>query len=200
VLAVIHLSKSGTNSPASSSSTPSAGSSATHAAAGSAARYTLTLPAKIGPYLENGTATSTFLPTTEAQDNPSVTALKASGAAHPTQTVFAVYDLGSVTIPGASDFKAISFIGYNGTFNPSAVIKYEQTKLVDWRIVPAGPHGGKMMCGYNRSTGSEASDCLWVTTSTFGQVQFIVGQTTVKYPGAQTYAMEVRAAVEKLVG
>ena len=60
-----------------------------------------------------------------------------------------MYDLGSVTSPASSNFKAITFVGYEGTFNPTAVIKYEQTQLKSSRLVNAGPHGGKMMCGYN---------------------------------------------------
>ena len=63
-------------------------------------------------------------------------------------------------------------------------------------MVNAGPHGGEMMCGYNRSTGSDASECVWVTTSTFGQVEFIEGSTPVKYPGASDIALTVRDAVE----
>ena len=107
-----------------------------------------------------------------------------------------MYDLGSVTTPGASDFKAATFVGYEGTFNPAAVIKYEQTQLVSTRMVNAGPHGGEMMCGYNRATGSDASECVWVTTSTFGQVEFIEGSTPVKYQGASNIALTVRNAVE----
>jgi hypothetical protein len=203
VLAVIHLSKSGTNSPASSSSTPSAGSSATHAAAGSGAGYVLTSVAEVGPpgrYPLNAAATRSYLQFAEGTAATQLAGFKASGAGHSTQTVFAVYDLGPVTSTGSSDFKGMSLLGYNGTFNPNAVIKYERTKLVSWRMVPAGPHGGLMMCGYNLSTGSDASDCLWVTNHTFGQVQFIVGGTTVKYPGAQTLALEVRDFVEKRAG
>jgi len=108
----------------------------------------------------------------------------------------AMYDLGSVTTPTSSDFKAIAFIGYDGTFNPNAVIRYEKTQLLSWRMVNAGPHGGQMMCGYNTSNGPAASECVWVTTSTFGQVEFRVGQDMVRYPGAAALALEVRDAVE----
>ena len=48
-----------------------------------------------------------------------------------------------------------------------------------------------MMCGYDRSTGSDASECLWVTTSTFGQVEFIEGETPVKYLGASEIAQTI---------
>ena len=77
-----------------------------------------------------------------------------------------------------------------------AVIKYMKTQLISTRTVNPGQHGGKMMCGYNTSTGAKASECLWVTPSTFGMVEFIYGQAEVKYPGASKIALEVRNAVE----
>ncbi len=107
-----------------------------------------------------------------------------------------MYDLSSVTNPSASDFKAIDFVGYDGTFNPAAVIKYEKTQLISTRMVNAGPHGGQMMCGYSRSNGSDASSCFWVTKSTFGQVDFVEGETPVKYQGASNIALTIRQAVE----
>jgi hypothetical protein len=53
-----------------------------------------------------------------------------------------------------------------------------------------------MMCCYSTLSGNDASECVWVTPTTFGQVQFIVGQAEVKYPGAATVARDVRNAVE----
>ena len=53
-----------------------------------------------------------------------------------------------------------------------------------------------MMCGYNRSTGSDASECVWVTNSTFGQVEFIEGTAPVRYLGASSVALTIRDAVE----
>jgi hypothetical protein len=107
-----------------------------------------------------------------------------------------MYNLGSVTTPGSSGFKAAAFVGYDGTFNPAKVIAYEKTQLVSTRMVNAGQHGGAMMCGYNRSTGSDVSECLWVTNSTFGQVEFIEGSRPVKYQGASSIALIIRDAVE----
>ena len=63
-------------------------------------------------------------------------------------------------------------------------------------MVKAGPHGGQMVCGYNASNGSDASECVWVTKTTFGQVEFLQGQVPVKYPGASKLALAVRNAVE----
>ena len=56
--------------------------------------------------------------------------------------------------------------------------------------------------GYERKVrlvaqlGSDASECVWVTKTTFGQVEFLQGQVPVKYPGAAKLALKVRAAVE----
>jgi hypothetical protein len=192
VFLVIHLTKTGTNSPASGSSTPSTG-----AAAGvPASQYAFVKTAKVNQYPLNPAATSLFAKSATRQSAPIVAGIKATGAGHVTKDVVAMYDLGPVTSTSSSDFKAIGFIGYDGTFNPAAVIKYERTQLRSTRMVNAGPHGGEMMCGYNTSSGTDASECVWVTPTTFGQVQFVVGQSLVKYGGAATLALEVRDAVE----
>jgi hypothetical protein len=67
---------------------------------------------------------------------------------------------------------------------------------VSSRVVAPGSHGGEMVCGYNTSTGTDTSECVWVTKSTLGMVQFISGTIPVKYPGAATLALQVRQAVE----
>jgi len=107
-----------------------------------------------------------------------------------------VYDLSSVTTPGASDFRAVDFFGFDGTFKPAAIIAAERAQLIDTRMVPAGPHGGQMMCGYSVVDGSDTSECVWATTSTFGQVDYVIGTSAVKYPGASSIALTVRNAVE----
>jgi hypothetical protein len=188
VLLVIHLSKTGTGS----SATPS-----TSATALGPPRYVFTKAARVANYPLNDTATKTWATLAANQVAPLVAEIKAKGAGHPGQEVVAMYDLTSVSDTSASNFKAIGLVGWDGTFNPAAVIKLEQTKLHSTRMVSPGPHGGEMMCGYNYySAGAAASECVWVTTSTFGQVQFVVGQAEVKYPGAETLALEVRQAVE----
>ena len=53
-----------------------------------------------------------------------------------------------------------------------------------------------MVCGYNTSGESDASECVWVTKTTFGEVEFLNGQQPVKYPGASNLALQVRNAVE----
>ncbi|HLK73481.1 MAG TPA: hypothetical protein VKU77_07545 [Streptosporangiaceae bacterium] len=198
VLLVVHLTKTGTNSAASGGSTP-----ATSAPAGGAApaqKYTLKAASKAGPLALNSAATRSFSTLAEGQAAPVAAALKAKGAGKPGKEVVAVYNLGSVTSFTASDYKAAVVVGFEGTFNPAAVIRYEQTQLVSTRMVNAGPHGGEMMCGYNRSGGSDASACVWVTSTTFGIVEFIKGTTPVKQLGAANIALTIRDAVEVPVG
>ena len=36
-----------------------------------------------------------------------------------------------------------------------------------------GPHGGKMVCGYDVSDGAASSECVWATPTTFGVVEYI---------------------------
>jgi hypothetical protein len=195
VLLVVHLTKTGTNSTPTGGSTPSTGAS-TPAAAGPAAKYQFTAATTAGPYKLNAAATRMFASQVHAQGSTIAAEIKSRGAGRPGKNVVAVYDLGSVATPGSSGFKAVVFDGYDGTFSPAAVIKFEKTQLVSTRMVSAGPHGGEMMCGYNRSTGSDTSECVWVTNSTFGQVTFIVGSTPAKYFGASDIALLVRDAVE----
>ncbi len=195
VLLVVHLTKAGTNSP-SGASTPGTSTAPAGAAAGPASKFVFKAAPKAGSFALNTAATRAFAHQAEASAAPGAAQIKARGAGRPGKAVVAMYDLGSVTTPGSSDFKAAVFVGYDGTFNPAAVIKYEQTQLVSTRMVNAGPHGGEMMCGYGRATGSDASECVWVTTSTFGQVEFVVGSTPVKYLGASDIALTVRDAVE----
>jgi len=187
VLLVVHLTKIGTNSSAGGTSTPS-----TSTSPAAASRYVFTEASRAGSYELNSAATRAL-----RQDVKGPAAeIRADGAGSPGKEAVAVYNLSSVTDPSASDFKAAEFIGYEGTFNPSKVIKYEQTQLVSTRMVNPGPHGGEMMCGYNRSAGSDASECLWVTKSTFGRVEFTSGGVPVKYQGASGIALDIRQAVE----
>jgi hypothetical protein len=200
VLLAVRLTKSGTNSPASGSSTPSTGTSVTPGGTRLASGYVFTRAAKAGTLPLDVTATRDFAKVAESQAAPVAQEIRARGAGNPTKDVVAMYDLGPATSVSSGDFKAIGFVGYDGTFKPNAVIKFERTRLVSSHRVNAGPHGGQMICGYNTSSGSDASECVWVTTSTFGQVEFIVGQSPVKYPSASKLALEVRDAVEVPAG
>jgi hypothetical protein len=196
VLLVIQLTKTGTSSSASGSSTAS--TSAT--AAAGPPQYLFTKAARVTSYPLNNTATKVWAGLAANEVAPFVAEIKATGAGHPGQEVVAVYDLTPVSSPSASNFEAIAFVGWDGKFNPKEVIKLQKAQLHSTRMVSPGPHGGEMMCGYNHQTGADASDCIWVTSSTFGQVRFFVGQSQVEYPGAATFALEVRQAVEVLNG
>ncbi|MDQ2813384.1 MAG: hypothetical protein M3Z75_16325 [Actinomycetota bacterium] len=196
VFLVVNLTKSGAKSPAAGSATPNTGTSAKAAGHGATASYLLTQPAKIGTYPLNKAATTEFASSAEKQAAPMVTAIRAAGAGQPGQVIFGIYDYGSVSSINAAGYKGIVFTGYNGTFNPAAVIKLERAKLVSSRTPAAGPHGGQMICGYSTVNGPESSECLWVTKTTFGEVQFVKGALPVKHPGFAALALTVRNFVE----
>jgi len=196
VIAVVLLTKSGGNKAATGSSTPSTG---TTAAAGSNGTkgYVFIQAAKIGTSFPlNKTATETLTPTAVNQSAPMAEQIKARGYGKPGRVTVGIYDLTPVTSINSSAFKGIDFVGYDGTFNPKSVIKLVRSTLVSSRVVKPGTHGGEMVCGYDTSGGSEASECVWVTNTTYGQVRFLEGRVAVKYPGAATLALAVRNAVE----
>ena len=196
VIVVVQLTKSGGNKAATGSSTPSTGSTA---AAGSNATsgYVFTQAAKVGTSFPlNKAATKALTPTLVNHSALVVGQIKTRGYGKPGKVTVGVYDLTPVTSIDSSAFKGIAFVGYDGTFNPKSVINLVRSTLVSSRVVNPGPHGGDMVCGYDTSGGSEASECVWVTTTTFGQVHFLEGQVAVKYPEASKFTLEVRNAVE----
>ena len=71
-----------------------------------------------------------------------------------------------------------------------------QKHLKSSRVVNPGPHGGKMVCGYNISNGAVSSECVWATTTTFGVVEYINHGQPAKVTDASTLALKVRDAVE----
>jgi hypothetical protein len=195
VLLVVRLTKSSPNHPAAGTS-PTASVPVGTTGSG----FVFTKAAKVGTLPLNAAATRAFSQFAQKVAGPEAQAIKARGAGNPGQQVIAMYDLGHVTNVNSSNFKAVGFVGYGGTFNPTAVIKYMKTQLVSSRIVSPGPHGGEMICGYSTAEGSDASECAWVTATTFGQVHFVKGAALVKYPGASRIALEVRNAVEVKAG
>jgi hypothetical protein len=197
VLLVVRLTKSSPNNPAAGTS-PTGSSSAPAGTTGSG--FVFTKAAKAGPLPLNAAATRDFGQFAQKVAGPEAQAIKARGAGNPGQQVIAMYDLGHVTNVNSSNFKAVGFVGYGGTFNPAKVIQYMKTQLVSSRMVNPGPHGGEMICGYSTAEGSDASECAWVTATTFGQVHFVKGSALVKYPGASRIALEVRNAVEVKAG
>ncbi len=194
VYLVVHLTKSGTDNAASGTSTPTMG--ATAKAKATPAAYTLTAAGKVGSYPLNTAVTSHYASILENQSEPAVKEIKAKGAGQPGTPVVGIYNLGSVTSSASADYKGMVFVGYDGTYNPAAVIKVEQSLLRSASTVSAGPHGGEMVCGYSEPTGSEVSQCVWVTKTTLGNVEFIHGEDLVQNPDAAQLALEVRNAVE----
>jgi hypothetical protein len=194
VFVVVQLTKSGSNKAAAGSSTPSTG--ATTAARGATNGYVITQAARVGSFPLNKTETRAFGSAALNATNSMANEFKAKGAGKLGKGTVGIYDLTSATSMNSSAFKGIFFVGYDGTFNPSTVIRLVRPTLVSSRVVKAGPHGGEMVCGYDTSGGSDASQCIWVTKTTLGEVEFLKGQTTVKYPGASKLALAVRNAVE----
>ena len=194
VFVVVQLTKSGSNKAAAGSSTPSTAS--TVAPTGATTGYVITQAARVGSFPLNKTATKQYSSALLSQTSSAANEFKAKGAGTLGKGMVGVYDLTSVKSINSSAFKGIMFVGYDGTFNPTTLIKLVRTSLVSSRIVKAGSHGGKMVCGYDTSGGSDASQCIWATKTTFGEVEFLKGQSMVKYPGASKLALEVRSAVE----
>jgi hypothetical protein len=196
VFLVIHLTKSGTGTPASGSPTTSAKASPSGAAAGPAGSYVFKLASTVGPYPLNQPAVNDLAAAAKDQSAPIASSVQSKGVGRSTKTVVGIYNLGHVTSTTSSAYKGIVFVGYDGTFNVTSTLTVVRAHLVSSRVVKAGPHGGEMVCGYNTSTGTDTSECVWVTKSTLGVVQFISGQTPVKYPGAAGRTLQVRQAVE----
>jgi len=194
VFLVIQLTKSGGNTTAGGSTTPSAG--ATGGAAGTTTGYVLTQAPRVGAFPLNKTATGQVSASARDTSAPVAAAMKAKGAGTPGKSVIGVYNMTSVTSISSPGYTGIVFIGYDGTFNPAATIRIVRSHLKSSRVVRPGTHGGEMVCGYNTSTGSDASECVWVTKTTFGLVEFVKGGVASKYPGASGLARQVRDAVE----
>ena len=98
--------------------------------------------------------------------------MAATQSGKPGKSVIGIYNTGSATSLASSSYKGLVFVGYNGTFNPTNLMNLVQKNLKSSRVVNAGPHGGKMVCGYNTSNNSVASECVWATTTTFGIVEY----------------------------
>ena len=150
VLLVVRLSKTGSNSTTGGSTTPPTTSSS---AAAPASQFTLVQAPKVDNKYPLNLAAARTSTTLAASETVVARALHAAGGGHVTKDVVAMYDLTSVTSPSDSNFQAVSFLGYEGTFNENNVIAFEQTQLRFSRTVKAGPDGGKMICGYATTTG-----------------------------------------------
>jgi len=191
VYLVVHLTKSGSTT-ASGTSTPSASTPAAPAGP----HYVFKVTGSAGTYPLNKQVTQ-LTPAMKRESAPITSKLASSGAGTPSTSVVAIYDMGASSSPTSPSFKGLVFVGYDGTFNPANVMKLVGKNLTSTRVVmDAGPHGGKMMCGYNTVSGAGASQCVWATTTTVGIVEYYNHGHPAKVPGFGKLALEVRDAVE----
>ena len=196
VLGAVYLTKGGKGTPSTSSSSPGTGTTAVGGPNGTGS-YVLTQAPKVGAFPLNKAATKAAAPLVQQQTGTVGHALKAKKAGVPGKAVTAIYDTGGNTDFKSGTYQGLVFVGYDGTFDPAAVIKIVRSHLKSSRIVDPGPHGGEMACGYNTTTpGDDASECVWVTKTTFGVVEFVKDGKTAKQPGASALALKVRQAVE----
>jgi hypothetical protein len=91
--------------------------------------------------------------------------LKSAG--HATSGVFGIYDLKQVS--GDKAAPAVIFSGYDGTFNPQAVIRQDESEVTGGKItaVAPGPHGGSAMCASSGTGAGAAGICAWATGTTY---------------------------------
>ena len=193
VYLVIHLAKGG-SSTASGTSPPGATSTAAGGAAGPG--YVLRQAASVGKFPLNKTAVNQISSAMTTASSKITNKMAATGSGRPGKSLIGIYDQGPTTSLASSSYKGLVFVGYDGTFNPTNLINLVQKNLKSSRAVNAGPHGGKMVCGYNTSNNSVASECVWATTTTFGIVEYFNHGAPAKVPGAPKLALKVRDAVE----
>jgi hypothetical protein len=196
VFLVVHLTQGKKNTPAASSSSPGPGSTTVAGGPATAGGYVLTQAAKVGAFPLNKAATKAVASVAVKQTRSVSSALKAKKAGDPGKSVTAIYDTGRSSDFTASTYNGLVFIGYDGTYDPAAVIKIVRSHLKSSRVVAPGSHGGEMACGYNVTTGADASECVWVTRTTFGVVEFIKDGEPGRQSGASALALKVRQAVE----
>jgi len=190
VFLVMHVAKGGSGT-ASGTSTPGA---TTTAAAGQG--YVLRQAATVGKYPLNKAAASQISGQITSATSKITSKMAATQSGKPGKSVIGIYNTGSATSLASSSYKGLVFVGYNGTFNPTNLMNLVQKNLKSSRVVNAGPHGGKMVCGYNTSNNSVASECVWATKTTFGIVEYFRHGQPAKVTNASALALKVRAAVE----
>jgi len=89
-------------------------------------------------------------------------------------------------------YRSVTFVGFEGTFEPAAVVSVLLAGQGTPRSVPPGPHGGVMTC----ATQYRSQTCVWATPTTVGEMQVI--DTTGELVGANTgvNAIRIRDALE----
>jgi hypothetical protein len=154
--------------------------------------YTLTTPATAGGYsalskiptaLMNAAST-----TTAAMSGP---ALSDGGGKIAGKGVAAAYQLSSGQV--------MTFIGYEGTFNPAKVLSNLASLGSSGKQYPAGPHGGDLACATAPGTPS-GTVCLWTTTTTLAVTEFFAADDSPEVVADQSKAaadtLKLRNSVE----
>ena len=211
------LKPSGNKSPtASGGSTPTT-SASTPASSPAAAPKTTSGASKAGTGAGSATSAGAYVlsaPSTAAGypigSDPHFLATATSTAATIEQTAV---NGGAGTVAGSPvsasytlpDEQTIEFVGYQGTFNPTAVMANLKSYGSSETTYPAGPNGGDLACANTTATASTPSGgvCVWVTKSTMGFTEFF---TQANGPEALNSAqakgaddtVRIRASVEKL--
>jgi hypothetical protein len=195
VFLVVHLTTGSHGTPSAGSSSPGTGNTAAGGPAATGSFVLIQAP-RVGAFPLNKAATKAAADAVGAQTKTVANALKAKKAGVPGKAVTGIYDTGGSSSYTSSTYQGLVFVGYDGTFDPAAVIKIVRSHLKSSRLVDPGAHGGQMACGYNTTATADASECVWVTKTTFGVVEFIRDGKPAKQSGASALALKVRQAVE----
>ena len=152
--------------------------------------YTLATPATAGGYAKLAQAPAA-VSATAGQTALSVfrKATNTSSGKLPSE-VTAAYQL--------SGGQVMTFVGYQGSFDPVKVMANVATLGTHGQPYDAGPHGGKLACATAPGTPS-GTVCVWVTTTTLGVTEFFssVGPEVVTIQSkAATDTVRLREGVE----
>ena len=173
------------------SATPSVSNTAAAGQPGAQpAGYTLATPATAGGYpklaqapaADSSTASQTALTIYRKATNTSSGKLPSD--------VTAAYQL--------SGGQVMTFVGYQGSFDPAKVIANLATLGTNGQQYDPGPHGGKLVCATAPGTPA-GTVCVWVTPKTLGVTEFFssVGPEVVTIQSkAATDTVRLREGVE----
>ena len=94
--------------------------------------------------------------------------------------------------------QVMTFVGYQGSFDPAKVIANLATLGTNGQQYDPGPHGGKLVCATAPGTPA-GTVCVWVTPKTLGVTEFFssVGPEVVTIQSkAATDTVRLREGVE----
>jgi hypothetical protein len=185
----------GTTTTPTAATRPSATTGASNTAAAGQpgaqpAGYTLATPATAGGY-------------------PKLAQVPAAVSSTASQTALTIYRKATGTSSGKlppdvtaayqlSGGQVMTFVGYQGSFEPAKVIANLATLGTNGQPYDPGPHGGKLACATAPGTPS-GTVCVWVTSTTLGITEFFssVGPEVVTIQSkAATDTVRLREGVE----